>query len=631
MMYNFYFDISAIFVFLLIIFIAIYKKMYILKTTKILLQASIVSILCCVVEILYAFSSNDNISIIYFTSYIILRNFVLFYFLDYIIYTLRANVFLKRNKWIYSFLVPIVASMICLIINLFSYSLFKIENHEMVRGNYVWIIFVIAGYVMILPLITLILSWKNVIIKQNKLLIFVVFYIAGLILAQVFFKYIYFEMFGLSLATALIVLTIERKEDLIASGLKCFHEKLFQTDIKVYYNYEVSFNVVIFKIYKFNVQKDIMTPTQLEELLNKFITTLDNSLNLYQLEHRSYYLNNGIFAVSFKKKPEDIKKVLLSTFDSQWVSDIGLQDIHVLSVDAYGDIKSYDTFIDLCFHMEDYVDFDSKNNFIVYSEYALTNKVLLELSYPELIQRAIIEDKFELFYHPIYSCENNTFTQAEALLRLKTSNGYMFPSKLIEIAEKNHNIEKITNIVFEKACQFIISPEFKHLNLNYIEINVSALEIVRKSFSDRMIEISSRYQINPKNICFEITETASLMDEEIFLKNMSRLIGYGFNFCLDAYGCGYSSITRLMKYPINIIKFDKSFISDNEDQKMKSVVINHIKMLKEIDKDILIEGIETQETLDYFTKLGANYLQGYFFSKPLAKDEFITFIREHKS
>ncbi len=629
-MYNFYFDIAAIIIFLLIIFIAFYKKMYMLKTTKILLLISILSIICCSLEILYACSNNDFSSVLYFTFFLIIRSLVLFSFLIYILYSLRAGIFLKKNKWIYSFLVPIIASLICLLINLFSHNLFDIRNHQMVLGNYAWIIYVVAGYFIILPLITLILSWKNVKVKQNRILLFIVFFISISILVQTLFKEIYFGMFGISIATLLILLTVERKEDLVANGINCLHEKLFKSDMNVYYNYESPFNVLLLKIYKYKAQESIMNPTQLEELLNNFVNKLDTSLDLYQLDHHSYYLNNGIFAIVFNKKPEDIKKVLLSTFDSKWVSDIGLQDLHILSIDAYNDIKSYDQFIDLCFRFEDYVEYSDGNNIIIYSEYALNNKTLLNLSYRELIETAIVEDKFEMFYQPIYNCQSKNYKQAEALLRLKTSDGYMFPSKLIEVAENNHYIEKITNIVFEKVCQFVISPEFKTLNLNYIEINVSSYEIVRKSFSDRVIEISSRYHIDPKTICFEIKESASIIDEEIFFKNMSRLIAFGFSFCLDAYGKSYTNITSLIRYPIKIIKFDRKFIADTTSNNMKSVVVSHMNMLKEIDKDVLIEGIETQESLDYFINLGANYLQGYYLSKPLPKDEFIKFINEQK-
>ena len=630
-MFNFYFDISAIIILLFIIFIVFYKKMYMLKTTKVLLSISFLSIICCFLEILYACTNNDSISIWYFTFYIIVRNLVLLLFFYYILCSLRSNIYLKKNKWMYSFLSPLIASLICLLINLYSHSLFNIENHSMVKGTYAWIIYVIAGYAMLLPFLTILISWKSVKAKKNKILLFVVFFISLLILVQTFFKYIYFEMFGISIATLLIFFAVERKEDLIASGINALHSKLFQSDVKVYYNYEVEFNVLLLKIYKYKSQEASMSPNNLEKLLNSFVDKLNNSLNLYQLEHRTYYLNNGTFAIAFNSKPSDIKKILLSTFDSKWVSDIGLQDIHALSIDAYKDIKSYDQFIDLCYRLEDYVEFKDDNSIIIYSDYALNNKTLLNISYPELIETAIVEDKFEIFYQPIYNCESKSYKQAEALLRLRISDGYMFPSKLIEVSESTHHIEKITNIVFEKVCQFVTSQDFKQLNLNYIEINVSSYEIIRKSFSDRIIDISSRYKIDPKTICFEIKESASLLDEEIFLKNMSRLIGYGFSFCLDAYGNGYTNTTSLMKYPINIVKFDRSFISDIENSKMKSIVISHINMLKELDKDILIEGIETKESLDYFIKLGANYLQGYYFSKPLQKDTFIKFILNNKT
>lgn len=628
-MFNYSFNVAAILVFILIIFVAFYKKMYVLKTTRLLIIASVLSILSCVLEVIFVFTNNDDLNTFYLTLYIWLRNIIYFCILDYTIYSLRADVYIKKNKWLYSSLIPLFSTLICFIINLFSRNIFYVHNQEIIKGTYSWLIYVIVGYYIVFSFITLFTSWTNFVIKKNKLLIIVIFSISITILVQVFFCNFFFEMFAISLFIGIILLTIERKEDIIANGLKCSNKKLFLTDMKIYYNYGIPFNVIVIKINEFKGQKTSTSQKQLEAILNKFITTLDNSLNLYQLEHHTYYLNDGVFSVSFKKKPDDIKKILLSTFENKWVNDIGLQDICVLSVDSVSDIKSYDTFIDVCLHMEDYITFTKDNNFVIYNEYALDNKILLDISYPELIQTAIDEDKFEVFYQPIYNCSNKSFSQGEALLRLRTSEGYMFPSKLIEISEKNHNIEKVTNIVFEKVCKFVSSDDFKKLNLNFIEINVSSYEIVKKSFSDRIIEISNKYNINPKKICFDITEKASLIDEEIFFKNMARLISYGFNFCLDGYGYGYSSITRMMKYPINIIKFDKSFISHEDDKDMKSIVASHINMLKDINKDILIGGVETKESVDYFISLGVNYLQGYYYSLPLKEDEFVTFILDN--
>ena len=106
---------------------------------------------------------------------------------------------------------------------------------------------------------------------------------------------------------------------------------------------------------------------------------------------------------------------------------------------------------------------------------------------------------------------------------------------------------------------------------------------------------------------------------------------YGIKFSLDDYGTGYSNIKRLTSLPFDIIKLDKTFADDFENPQMKIIINNTVSMLKQLNKKILVEGVSDQKTLDYFTELGCDYIQGFYFSKPLPKDDFINFIKERNT
>ncbi|MCR5222562.1 MAG: EAL domain-containing protein, partial [Lachnospiraceae bacterium] len=127
-------------------------------------------------------------------------------------------------------------------------------------------------------------------------------------------------------------------------------------------------------------------------------------------------------------------------------------------------------------------------------------------------------------------------------------------------------------------------------------------------------------------INLEITETAADYDPSMTDRNISRLSELGLHFSLDDYGTGYSNIKRVVSLPLNIVKLDKSLVDDMDSNQMWTVIRNTVKMLKRMNKKILVEGVETERALDAFEKIGCDYIQGFYFSKPLSEGELIYFI-----
>jgi EAL domain-containing protein (putative c-di-GMP-specific phosphodiesterase class I) len=135
------------------------------------------------------------------------------------------------------------------------------------------------------------------------------------------------------------------------------------------------------------------------------------------------------------------------------------------------------------------------------------------------------------------------------------------------------------------------------------------------------------YRVSPSQINLEITETATTHAQNIMEANIIKLRNAGITFSLDDYGTGYSNMKSVASLPLDIIKLDKSLINDKNDPRMQSVLKNTVAMLKEMNLKILIEGIETEEMLNEFIKLKCDYVQGYYFSKPIPQKAFVEFIR----
>jgi len=247
-----------------------------------------------------------------------------------------------------------------------------------------------------------------------------------------------------------------------------------------------------------------------------------------------------------------------------------------------------------------------------------------------IIENAITNRKFHVYYQPIYSTKEERFNSAEALLRLIDDNyGFIPPDVFIPAAEKSGAIHKIGAYVLDEVCRFIASDDFSKLNIDYIEINLSVAQCMHKELPNLVLDTLKRYNVSPDKINLEITETAASFSQNIMAENIAKLNEAGIDFSLDDYGTGYSNIQRVSTLPLKIVKLDRTFVNVEDNPKMFIVLENTIKMLKDMEMEIVAEGIETEQLLNKFSDMKCEYIQGYYFSKPIPKHDFIAFISKH--
>ncbi|MBQ9608533.1 MAG: EAL domain-containing protein [Lachnospiraceae bacterium] len=260
----------------------------------------------------------------------------------------------------------------------------------------------------------------------------------------------------------------------------------------------------------------------------------------------------------------------------------------------------------------------------------LSGQMYKEQLTEQMISDAIAEDRVVVYYQPIYSTEEKKFVSAEALVRIFDAEGNMIPpGEFIGIAEQNGMILKIGEMVFKKVCQFIAEKLPEKYGLEYIEVNLSTVQGSYEFLAESFIEIMDWYNVDPSMINLEITESGSVSAKKVLLDNMNKLIDYGVSFSLDDFGTGQSNLNYVVDMPVELVKFDRDMIvSYFENGKAKYVMEAAMHMIHGLKLKIVSEGIETKEMLDTMEKLGINYIQGYYFSKPIPEDEFLKYIRE---
>ncbi|SFB74775.1 GGDEF domain-containing phosphodiesterase [Butyrivibrio sp. YAB3001] len=248
-----------------------------------------------------------------------------------------------------------------------------------------------------------------------------------------------------------------------------------------------------------------------------------------------------------------------------------------------------------------------------------------------IVKRAIEDELLEVYYQPIYTPVTGKFSSCEALLRLKDPHlGFISPAILMPIAERNGTILSIDKYVLSTVCDLFSATDARKHGLEYVEVNLSVVDCIQANLVDNIMGTLDKYKVAPTEINFEITETyeqgiTSVMDE-----NIKKLMEMGFKFSMDDFGTGYSNIARVATMPVTIFKLDKSIIqSAFESEVSYMVMINLIKIIKSLKKEIVAEGIETGEQARQLIKLGCDHIQGFFYARPMPKEQFLQFLKDH--
>ena len=239
---------------------------------------------------------------------------------------------------------------------------------------------------------------------------------------------------------------------------------------------------------------------------------------------------------------------------------------------------------------------------------------------------------FEVYYQPILESPSLRIKSAEALLRLRDPVlGSVPPAEFIPIAERTGLIDALGDYVLEEVCMFLAAGIPDELYLTGISVNLSTLQCVQPGFARRVKSIVSRFGVEPSKINFEITESVAPDDYDALDAVIRDLKSAGFTFAMGDYGVGYSNLQSVFSLDFDMIKIDKNILWSAEKGNIgRAILDNSVRMIREMNRKILVEGVETEEQLRTLTRLSVDYLQGFYFSKPLPKEDFVALARSQQ-
>ena len=243
----------------------------------------------------------------------------------------------------------------------------------------------------------------------------------------------------------------------------------------------------------------------------------------------------------------------------------------------------------------------------------------------QYLRTAIAQDLFEVYYQPVYSTEKNDFVTLEALSRLHHPElGWIAPDVFIQIAEKNHMIEQITDLQFKRVCMFINEHRDLMKKLFNIKVNLSSLDLMRSDCSSHFIRMMDDMDIHHDWIQFEITETVATEYNAGLGMVIDGFMAAGVRLCLDDFGSGYANLNTVMRLPFSAIKIDRTLLFDICNDKKRAMFYQSIiETFHRMGYSIVSEGVETEEEMSLLSSWGADMIQGYYFSRPLPVDELL--------
>ncbi len=249
-----------------------------------------------------------------------------------------------------------------------------------------------------------------------------------------------------------------------------------------------------------------------------------------------------------------------------------------------------------------------------------------------IMEQALEDNEFVVYLQPKYRLLDESLAGAESLVRWqKKDGGVVFPSEFIPLFEANGFIQKLDMYMFTQTCKILNAWREEGKNLITISNNFSRLHLNNPTFVDEIISISDEYGVPRSYLEIELTESTIFDNEEVLEDILYRLHNAGFTLSMDDFGSGYSSLGLLKNLPVDVIKFDRAFFSNNRyKSRARTVIESVVQMAKELGIQTVAEGVELPEHVELLKELGCEIVQGYYYAKPMPFEQLSTFDVDRK-
>lgn len=566
--------------------------------------------------------------------YYLLNNNKVYIYIIYVLLLVRIDNRFSNIKKIFIIL-PYFVTSIMILINIFTGIVFSIDSNNVYHREVGLVILYIIAFLYLL--LWSLYSYKY--IKEMEHIIFrafaslVIIYIICSIVQTLYPQYL-IQSFGTAMSELIIIMILQNRKDVIHGGTQLYNQNAFYDKLKSKLVSNTSTSVILI------ILEDTarISYTLGYSYLTNIIQEVARFIKFELKAKECYYIRNSCFAVlcSNPSDKECLKMMekLTNKFKENWrfnglSINLSIRTSRFLIPEH---INSYSILYDYIKSVIASRGIEDKNTQTEMTEISL-NTHFRELQVRKAITLAMERNSFEVYYQPIYSVRDKCFVSAEALARLRDPElGFIPPDEFIPITEQDGTITILGMQIFETVCNIYNQYELDKRGIHFIEVNLSVVQCKQKDIMEQLTAIMKANKINPKQICLEITETVAIHTPEIVHNLFHELDQLGMKLALDDYGSGYSNINYILELPFHFVKLDKEFFWNYfKNDAGKVVLEGNIAMMKALNIELIAEGVETKEQADTLIKLGVDYLQGYYYSRPIPAEDFIKFIEEENN
>ena len=540
-----------------------------------------------------------------------------------------------KNKAVYSLLIPYIIFTLIVITNFYHGLIFYIDPIKgYVHGPGFFYLY-LCGFFYLSVSYAILKKYRLKIRKiQYRVLIGFIYTIFITMVFQFMLPQYLLTGVSVALAIAMMYFTLQNPEEMLDSFSRTFNYEALLVFLEYLISEKRKFQFVTINIdgmRRINNLFGVMAGNEVMAEVGHYFINLEGKPWVFKM------LGTRFVIITFTDT--EFKRILNAVsnrFNQSW----NINDMHiVLTVNiryftnSEGIKKTEDilNLIELAYLRE---TTHNENKMIKEIDNNLLAQIQRHMEIEKVLREALDSDEgFELYFQPIYSVKYKKFNSLEVLLRFNSPKfGSISPGEFIPIAEKTGLILRIDELVMRKSLMFMSKYNVKEtLGLSSIEINLSAAEFINDGFYDRFINIYEEYKIDPTVIIFEITETAATISYDVMVEYMNILRKLGIRFAIDDFGKGYANITQVVNLPFSMVKLDRSLlIAKNENQNNAIIFEDLLNMFRKLGMLIVVEGVETLDDINHVTELQADYIQGFYYAKPMPEAELIQFLADNQ-
>ena len=529
----------------------------------------------------------------------------------------------NKKKYIY-YSVLIICEALAITNPITNWVYYRDENNVFTRNWGEAVIYLVSAYFLFLSFKYLYTSWGALNTKRRSgLLMFLGITLTGIV-AQLLNPDLKVELFAEAIGLTGVMMIIENEDDRIDIETGLYNRQAFILDLGGYFANKTHLHAISLRINTPEIisrKSGVANRELAEKKVAEYLETIHKKYNIYKLGRRTFVL------VAFGLNDDeayDIASRIHLRFDKPWqlVDTLVLLESSLLVAKIPEQLENLN---DALYMFESFQPDDNKK---ILSGSDL-DFILRGSAIEKAISNGLADGKFEVYYQPTYSIDGKTLHGAEALVRLHDDEmGMLYPDEFIPVAENIGLIDAIDDFVLMDVCKMIKDENLDKI-VDCINVNLSVIQLMKSGFVEHINGIVEMSGVDKKFINFEVTESISAASYELMNSTINSLKDEGFLFSMDDYGTGYSNMKALASMHLDCIKIDKSILWEAEKSELGYIILeNCVRMIHQMNLDILVEGVETEAQIELLRPLGVKYLQGFYFSKPVPKADFLKIVRE---